>query len=172
MLEHHFSIDPGIQDCTTLVKQIAITFDINSSCWCNAAPTLHTHHFQPISLLKEIPMSQSDNTTHTFETKDSGERQQFSTGMVRDVQTDKPRYDLLDLPMLKRWAELMARGAVKYGEDNWRKAATNAELRRFQASALRHLFQWIEGDRSEDHGAAVFFNISGAEMVREKLESA
>ncbi len=104
-----------------------------------------------------------------FETKDSGERQEFSTGMVRDVQTDKPRYDLLDVPMLKRWAELMARGAKKYGENNWKKAATEEELNRFKASALRHMFQWLEGDTAEDHGAAVYFNIAGAEMVRLKL---
>lgn len=106
-----------------------------------------------------------------FETKDSGKRQEFSTGMVRDVQTDKPRYDLLDMPMLKRWAELMGRGAVKYGENNWRKAATQEELTRFKASALRHMMQWFEGDTSEDHGAAVMFNIAGAEMVREKLRT-
>lgn len=105
-----------------------------------------------------------------WETKDSGERQQFSTGMVRDVQTDKPRYDLLDLPMLKRWAELMARGAKKYGENNWKKAGTEEELNRFKASALRHMFQYMEGDVTEDHGAAVFFNIAVAEMVRSKIE--
>lgn len=105
-----------------------------------------------------------------FETKDSGKREQFSTGMQRDVQTDKPRYDLLDRPMLKRWAELMARGAVKYGVNNWRKAATQEEMDRFDASLLRHTFQLLEGDRSEDHGAAVMFNVSGREMVREKLQ--
>lgn len=108
-------------------------------------------------------------TTSGFETKDSGKRQEFPTGMVRDVQTDKPRYDLLDGPMLKRWAELMARGAIKYGENNWRKAATPEELNRFRASALRHMYQWLEGDISEDHGAAVMFNIAGAEMVQCKL---
>ena len=96
-----------------------------------------------------------------WETKDSGERQQFSTGMVRDVQTDKPRYDLLDLPMLKRWAELMARGAKKYGENNWKKAGTEEELNRFKASALRHMFQYMEGDVTEDHGAAVFLTSQG-----------
>ena len=104
-----------------------------------------------------------------FETKDSGKRQEFSTGMKRDVQEDKPRYDLLDMAMLKRWAELMARGAQKYGEENWRMASTEEELKRFKASALRHCIQWFNGDRDEDHGAAVMFNISGAEMVREKL---
>ena len=104
-----------------------------------------------------------------FVTKDSGERQEFSTGMVRDTQTNKPRYDLLDSPMLKRWAELMARGALKYGEDNWRKASTEEELKRFTASLLRHTFQLIEGDRTEDHAAAIMFNVAGIEMVRSKL---
>lgn len=104
-----------------------------------------------------------------FITKDSGQRQEFSTGMVRDVSTDKPRYDLVDLPLLKRWAELMARGAKKYGENNWRKASTEVELNRFKESALRHMFQWLEGDTTEDHSAAVCFNLAGAEMVKEKL---
>jgi hypothetical protein len=104
-----------------------------------------------------------------FETKDSGKREEFETGMVRDTQDDKPRYDLLDRAFLKRWAELMARGAKKYGENNWRKAATQAELSRFQASATRHLFQWLDGDISEDHAAAVAFNLAGAEMVKSRL---
>lgn len=105
-----------------------------------------------------------------FETKDSGERQSFSTGMVRDIQTNKPRYDLLDMPMLKRWAELMARGAIKYGENNWRKAATQEELDRFKASFLRHAIQYFNGDTDEDHGAACMFNIAGAEYVKAKLK--
>ena len=110
---------------------------------------------------KEVPCS--------YITKDSGRREEFSTGMVRDTQDDKPRYDLLDLPMLKRWAELMARGAKKYGPNNWKKAATQDEYDRFIASLLRHVYQYVEGDRTEDHGAAIFFNVAGAEMVREKL---
>lgn len=106
-----------------------------------------------------------------FVTKDSGQRQEFSTGMHRDVQDDKPRYDLLDLPMLKRWAELMARGAKKYGENNWKKAETEEELARFKASAIRHLFQWFEGEESEDHASAIMFNVAGAEMVKAKLKN-
>lgn len=105
-----------------------------------------------------------------FITKDSGKREEFTTGMVRDTQIDKPRYDLLDIPFLKRWAELMARGAKKYGENNWKKAATQEELSRFRASAVRHMFQYLEGDSSEDHAAAVAFNLAGAEMVKAKLD--
>lgn len=107
----------------------------------------------------------------SFVTKDSGERQEFSTGMVRDIQTDKPRYDLLDKSMLRRWADLMARGAAKYGENNWRKAETDEELRRFESSLLRHTFQLLDGDRTEDHGAAICFNVAGYEMVLEKLRA-
>lgn len=121
--------------------------------------------------LQELNKMTNAQGTLNFQTKDSGQRQEFSTGMVRDVQTDKPRYDLLHLPMLKRWAELMARGAKKYGENNWKKAATEEELSRFKSSALRHMFQYLEGDTSEDHSAAVFFNLAGAEMVKYKIES-
>lgn len=107
-----------------------------------------------------------------FVTKDSGKREEFSTGMRRDTQDDKPRYDLVDYAFLKRWAELMARGAKKYGENNWKKAATIEELTRFRASAIRHMFQYLEGDRTEDHAAAVAFNLAGAEMVEEKMKKA
>ncbi len=105
-----------------------------------------------------------------FQTKDSGKREEFSTGMVRDVQDDKPQYDLVDWPMIERWALLMGRGAKKYGRHNWKKAATQDELDRFKASALRHMVQWFRGDTDEDHGAAVFFNVGGAEMVAEKMK--
>lgn len=105
-----------------------------------------------------------------FVTKDSGERQEYSTGMVRDTQTAKPRYDLVDWPMIKRWAALMERGAKKYGEHNWKKAETSEEADRFRASALRHCVQWFLGETDEDHGAAVYFNIGGYEMVKEKMK--
>ena len=106
-----------------------------------------------------------------FTTKDSGAREHFSSGMVRDTQSGKPRYDLIDRSFLKRWADLMARGAAKYGEENWRKATGEAELKRFKASALRHLFQYLDGDTTEDHAIAVAFNLSGALMVEEKMKT-
>jgi hypothetical protein len=104
-----------------------------------------------------------------FKTRDSGKRITYSTGMNRDVNEGKPRYDLIYVPMLKRWAELMQRGAVKYGARNWEKATTEEELERFKDSAFRHFVQWFSGEVDEDHAAAILFNISGAEMVRSKL---
>lgn len=104
-----------------------------------------------------------------FITKDSGAREQFGSGMVRDTQNGKPRYDLCWKPLYKRWAELMGRGAEKYGENNWMAAAGEAEYNRFKASAERHLMQYLEGDTTEDHAAAVVFNLAGAEYTRQRL---
>lgn len=107
-----------------------------------------------------------------FTTKDSGEHMEFSTGMKRDVTKNKPRFDLiapLDLPfkdqMLTRWANLMARGAQKYDARNWEKSRTIEEYNRFKESAFRHFMQWYFEEKDEDHAAAVFFNITGAEFI-------
>lgn len=116
-----------------------------------------------------------------FVTKDSGERVEFGSGMRRDTQEGKPRFDLLfpkgvpfDEQFMTRVAALMARGAVKYGDRNWELADGQAELDRFVASAARHFHQWLAQrlgapEDGEDHAAAVAFNLMGTEFVRWKL---
>lgn len=102
-----------------------------------------------------------------FTIKDSGERAQFDSGMQRDTTTGKVRYDLaLDGPMFQRYAEHMTKGAVKYDARNWMKANSPEEMERFHQSAIRHFMQWALGDLSEDHAAAVVFNLNGYEYVR------
>lgn len=150
-----------------------------------------------------------------FETKDSGKREKFASGMVRDTQEGKLRYDLaFDGPLfwalfkgttkgplaeaasrwyvdggteraaaviqeigklegsifivVERYAALMMRGAIKYAERNWMQAEGAAELARFRSSFCRHLKQYLNDEVDEDHMAAVFFNLNGAEYVREK----
>lgn len=108
-----------------------------------------------------------------FITKDSGQRQEYASGMRRDLQDGKPRYDLV-IPlgskhsMFKRWAELLERGIAKYGYRNWEKANSEEELIRFKQSAFRHFVQWFENENDEDHAAAVFFNIQAYEHIKEK----
>ncbi len=106
-----------------------------------------------------------------YEIKDSGQRKVFSTGMQRDSGTTTLRPDLIWLPGLQRLAELYGKGALKYAERNWEKAETLEELNRFKASAWRHFFKYMRGDRDEDHMAATIFNLFGAEMVVEKLKA-
>lgn len=102
----------------------------------------------------------------SFKVKDSGKRMEFESGMVRDVTEGKIRFDLAyDGPMFERWAKHLTLGAQKYDARNWMQAAGKAERERFRESAFRHFIQWYRGDTDEDHAAAVFFNINGAEYV-------
>lgn len=111
-----------------------------------------------------------------FVVKDSGVRQEYSTGMRRDTQEGKPRYDLvvpekMENDMLTRWAVHMTKGAVKYGDRNWELACTQEEADRFKSSAFRHFMQWVKGMTDEDHAAATYFNIQCYEYVMERLEA-
>lgn len=103
-----------------------------------------------------------------FVTKDSGERIEFGTGAVRDVEDDKPAYDLVGIHGLTRLAWLMRRGAAKYGKRNWEKGQN---VSRSYASAFRHLIQYFLGDRSEDHLAAVAFNVFSIMHVEEEAKA-
>jgi hypothetical protein len=89
--------------------------------------------------------------------KDSGTRQEFSTGAVRDNQGGKGRYDLLPMFALFRLARVFEKGAIKYDADNWRKGIP---LRRYLDSALRHICKFAEGHRDEDHAAQALWNIA------------
>ncbi|KKL13150.1 hypothetical protein LCGC14_2528660 [marine sediment metagenome] len=110
-----------------------------------------------------------------FEIKESGVRVKFDSGMVRDVGVFKARFfRCLAGPMLRRWAEHLHKGQEKYpdvspGVANWTLAQGEEELQRFKESALDHMIDWLEGKEDEDHGAAVFFNINGAEYVKEGI---
>ncbi len=83
------------------------------------------------------------------------EKEQFSTGAMRDQQIGKTRYDLIPIWVDKRLADLLESGAIKYAEYNWAKGMP---VKRTYASLRRHLRQLLERDRSEDHFAAVLFN--------------
>lgn len=114
-----------------------------------------------------------------FETKDSGERAQFESGMQRDTEAGKPRFDLmlpLDVPydeqMVTRLAALFGRGAVKYDSRNWEQANSFEEMARMKSSAFRHFMQWMAGETDEDHAAAVMFNIIAHETTAYKVAAA
>ena len=108
----------------------------------------------------------------TFEVKDSGKREEFDSGMVRDTEDGKIDYTLIfDGPMLERWAAHLTKGAAKYEARNWMKASGTAELERYRRSLLRHLAQYLRGDVDEDHAAAIFFNVNGIEYVQARQDA-
>ena len=88
--------------------------------------------------------------------KDSGQRQEFSTGARRDIQEGKGRYDLLPFHAIERVAKIFEGGALKYGESNYR---AGIPLRRYLDSALRHLSKAAQGQDDEDHFAQAVWNI-------------
>lgn len=104
-----------------------------------------------------------------FQVKDSGERHEFDSGMVRDTNAGKVRYDLLfDGPLAERYSAHLTKGAMKYQPRNWMQAAGQAEAERFKESAIRHFVQWLRGDMDEDHFSATIFNMNGFEYVEER----
>jgi dATP/dGTP diphosphohydrolase len=108
-----------------------------------------------------------------FEIKDSGQRKEFSGGMVRDAADDKVDYLLaLDGPMFKRWAAHMTKGAKKYSARNWMKANGEAELEHAKKSLGHHFIQYLDGETDEDHASAIFFNINLIEYVRNRMKEA
>lgn len=115
--------------------------------------------------------------TKEFVTKDSGARQEYATGMRRDLQTGKLRFDLCiandqkyNESLFGRWAALMGRGAEKYGERNWELSCTIEEFRRFKASLYRHFEQFMQGEEDEDHASAICFNLNAMIRLMDKLK--
>ena len=98
--------------------------------------------------------------------KDSGARETFTSGSVRDSQEMKGRFDLLPFSSLERIAIHTELGAKKYGDRNWEKGQP---VRRFINSALRHIIKYAMGFRDEDHLAACCWNVMAAMWTMEQV---
>ena len=85
------------------------------------------------------------------------EQQVFEGGATRSAQ--KGRYDLLPKAGLDRWAQRMALGAEKHGENNWRGG--DEKFRRATIShAFQHLADFAEnGNSTDDNLGALMANI-------------
>jgi hypothetical protein len=99
---------------------------------------------------------------------DSGERQSFETGSVRDTRAGKGRFDLIPPYALYRLARHYENGAKKYGDHNWLKGQP---VSRYLDSAIRHLFKYLGGFRDEDHLTAVAWNALAAVETLYRIEA-
>lgn len=122
------------------------------------------------SIQEEKDGSRSENEsisgTREFQTKVRDEKKQFQTGAQREIKQGKGRYDLISPLALKRVAGIYERGAREYGDRNWEKGLPFSS---FIDSALRHLYQFIEGKEDEDHVAACLWNIIGLVHTEEMV---
>lgn len=117
-------------------------------------------------LVKEHEQNLCEQALYGVGCKDSGQRQEFATGAVRDIQTGKGRFDLITPVGERRLAVRYEEGAKKYGDRNWQKGIP---IGRCLDSAKRHISQYIEGDTSEDHLAAAAWNLFTAMHMEEKV---
>jgi hypothetical protein len=91
-----------------------------------------------------------------YELKDSGVRQEFNTGAVRDTAEGKGRYDLLPPAAIYAVSRIFEEGCKKYGERNFE---SGIPLCRYIDSALRHIFNHLEGKRDEKHIVQAAWNL-------------
>lgn len=98
---------------------------------------------------------------------DSGQREEFTTGSVRDRQEGKGRHDLLMTHAIDQLAIHTEEGAKKYSEDNWR---LGQPLRQYLASAYRHLNKLMRGETDERHDRALLWNIAAFIETQHMIE--
>lgn len=102
-----------------------------------------------------------------FEMHDSGKRESFETGAVRDIRTGKGRYDLIPGKPLHRLAVLYEKGAEKYADRNWEKGM---QFSRTLDSLQRHANSYKMGMRDEDHLAAIAWNAFALMFYEEQIK--
>lgn len=106
--------------------------------------------------------------------KDSGERVTYASGSMRDPSTGKIKWSRITFgPMMRRWAQHLTTAEGKYpdpkpGLPNFMLIETEEELIRYKESAFRHFMSWFNDETDEDHASAVFFNINGVEIIKDK----
>lgn len=88
--------------------------------------------------------------------KDSGERRQFDTGAVRDIQEGKGRMDLLPWAAIMEVSKHCENGCRKYGPHNVDLGIPTHSL---CDSGLRHMAKYLDGWTDEPHLVAAAWNL-------------
>lgn len=111
-----------------------------------------------------------NNSSPEPNTEESGGKEEFITGAVRDTHDDKPRIDLISPYAQIREGKWLAEGAKKYDARNWEKGIP---ISRCIASLERHVQAYKMGKTDEDHMAAIRTNagfiIHYEEMIKKGI---
>jgi hypothetical protein len=86
-------------------------------------------------------------------------KKKFSTGAVRSGDAEQTRFDLITPIGRARVAAACAEGAEKYDDFNWEKGMPATDMLNH---AIRHIYMFLAGDRSEDHLGHAGWNVLGA----------
>jgi len=91
----------------------------------------------------------------------------FKSGAKRDNPVGKGAYELISPIAMLRLAKVYERGAVQKGARNWE---SGFPMSRCVQSAIRHVFQFLEGMRDEDHLAQACWNLFACMHFEEMIE--
>lgn len=108
-----------------------------ANCWTGSSGALASVALAMVRELKERRMKEQ-----------AGGTVRFQTGAVRSSDAEATRYDLISPIGLEAVARACAEGAAKYGDFNWEAGMPVHDLLNH---ALRHVYRYLAGDRSEDH---------------------
>jgi hypothetical protein len=89
----------------------------------------------------------------------SNNRHEYDTGAVRSADCDNVRYDLISPIGLRALARTYAEGAEKFGAGNWENGMPVTDMLNH---AIAHIYNFLGGDRSEEHLAHAAWNLLGA----------
>ncbi|MEM4407896.1 MAG: DUF5664 domain-containing protein [Candidatus Caldarchaeum sp.] len=89
----------------------------------------------------------------------------YETGAKRSNDADNERYSLISPVGLRRLAETYAEGERKYGAYNWERGMPILDI---LDHAIRHIYLYLDGDRSEDHLAHAAWNLLAAMHSEER----
>lgn len=107
--------------------------------------------------VESIDMTDDSLTVYTKPViKDSGNRREFESGAVRDMQEGKGRMDLLPWAAIMEVSKHCENGAKKYGEHNVDRGIPTHSL---CDSAARHLAKYLDGWTDEPHLLAAAWNL-------------
>lgn len=87
-----------------------------------------------------------------LKTKDDGMRDKYPSGALRSLHEGRGRFDLVSPIGLKRLAIRYEAGGKQKGDRNWE---LGFPVSRACCSAVGHLYEYLDGDREEDHPAAI-----------------
>lgn len=92
---------------------------------------------------------------------------QFKSGAKRDNAQGKGAYELISPLFMKRMAMVYEKGATQKGNRNWENGFP---MSRCIQSALRHLYQRLEGREDEDHTCHAVFNLIALVHFEEQIK--
>ena len=111
----------------------------------------------------------ASNLVPTFQLKDEGIDSSIVEAEPGCAGKQSPtfyRFDLWDAEVQLKIAEIFAKGAEKYGADNWKHIPSRNHLNK----ALIHIWGWISGNREDDHLLHAAWRVMAAYVVHRDKE--